>query len=513
MSDNSQANKRIAKNSIFMSIRMVIVLLITFYTTRVVLKVLGVEDYGIYNVVCGFVAMFAFLNTSMSNGIQRFFNFELGRNGAEGANKVFNTAILIQLLLSFVIIILAETIGMWYMYNKMVIASERFTAGIWIFQFSIVSFIFVIMQVPYTAAVMAHESMDFYAYISILDALLKLAAVLILPYIKQDQLILFGFLYMIISVIDFIFYAIYAKRKYEEIKLKFCFNNDLFKSMLSFSGWNIFGSFSGVIRSQGLNLILNFFFGPIVNAARGVAYQINSGVQSFVSNITIPVRPQVIQSYSRGDLNRTMNLMYGISKLSCYFSTLMIIPVSLEINYILHLWLGENVPEHTDSFSIIVLLCSYQGNLNSAVSNVVHATGKMKNYQLWCSIVKMLSIPVAFILLNFGLIPESALFVVLIFDILGHVIALIIFKTLVTFSITDYFKKVIAPILEIIIISLLISYPIHLFLEESFLRLLLTLAACWICTGLSIYYIGLEKHERKMLIQLSKSIKSRIFIK
>ena len=376
MSTNSP-NQRIAKNSIYLSIRMVIVLCITLYTTREVLAVLGVEDYGIYNVVCGFVSMFAFLNTSMSNGIQRFFNYEYGKNGEEGANQVFWTALVIQAILALVIILLTETIGMWYLYHKMVIPAERMLAAQWIFQFSILSFLFLIMQAPFTAVVMAHEHMNFYALVSVLDALLKLGIVFLIPVLKGDQLILYGILMALISLVNFGLYYVYTKTNFAEIELPRILDKQMFRPMLSFSGWNLFGSFSNMMKEQGINLIMNLFFGPIVNAARGIASQVNSGLQSFVSNLSIAIRPQIVQSFAIGDTTRTIRLMFSMSKLSCCFLYMIALPVIIEIDYILKLWLGNNVPAHTAMFVIIIVLTSFLNNLNAAVSAVIHASGKM----------------------------------------------------------------------------------------------------------------------------------------
>ncbi len=300
MSQTKDPNKRIAINSIYMSIRMVFVLCITLYTTRVVLDALGIVDYGIYNVVCGFASMFTFLNTSLSNGIQRFFNFEYGKKGIDGAQKVYNAGLLIQIILAIIIIISCETIGVWYLYNKMVIPPDRIIAAMWVFQFSILSFVFVILKAPYSASVMAHEKMGFYSVLSIIEVVFKLAIVLLIPYLPGDSLIIYGVLFALISFIDFFSFYLYSKINFEEIKINKSFDKCIIKSMLGFSGWNIFGSFSNMMKEQGINLVLNFFCGPIVNAARGVANQVNGGIQGFVTNILIPVRPQIIQSYASG---------------------------------------------------------------------------------------------------------------------------------------------------------------------------------------------------------------------
>lgn len=500
-----QANTRIARNSIFLSIRMVIVLCINLYATRAVLDLLGVEDYGIYNVVCGFVSMFTFLNTSLSNGIQRFYNFELGKNGLEGACRVFNTARVIQIGLIVIVVLIAETIGLWYIHNKMVIPDSRFAATLWIYQYAIVSFVFVIMQAPYTAAVMAHERMDFFAIVSVLDAVLKLAVIFIIPILGGDYLIVYGLCLAIISLFDFFCYLIYSKINFKEIKYEKHFDKQLFRSMLGFSGWNIFGSFAGVIKEQGINLIFNWFFGPVVNAARGVAMQVNSGLQGFVSTITTPVRPQVIQSYAQGNVDRTMNLTYSISKLSCMFLYLMALPVTYEIDFILRLWLGPNVPDHTSTFVTIIILISFVNNLNGAVSGVVHASGKMKLYQLSTSFTSFLCIPLSYVMLKFGFDPEWALWMVFATMVITQIVALFVLKTIVSFKIADYLKRTIAPIFLVLISTLWVPSLIHFSMEECWLRFVLVVIFSLVTVALSVYLVGLSKPERVLVNNMIKN--------
>ena len=505
MAEIASSNKRIAKNSIFLSIRMVIVLVVTFYTTRVLLRTLGVMDYGTYNVVCGFVSMFAFLNMSMSNGIQRFFNYEFGKNGEEGANIVFCTAIFIQIVLAVIIVILTESIGLWYLHNKMVIPPDRMYAAEWIFQFSIFSFLLVVMQAPFAAAVMAHERMDFYAIVNVLDAFIKLGIVFLLPYLKADQLIMYGLLVAGISIINFSLYYFYCKHNFKEIRLRRFFDKKQFKSMLSFSGWNLFGSLSNVMKEQGINLVINYFFGPIVNAARGVALQVNGGLHGFVTNITMPVRPQVVQSYAKGNIDRTMHLTYSISKLSCCFLLMMAIPVSFEIDYILQLWLGDNIPQHSNTFVIIVLFTSLISNLSSATSGVVHATGIMRDYQLWGSLISMFSVPLAYFLLKSYPKPEIALLAVFFCSALGHYICLFIVKNLVGMSVWDYIKRIVLPIIEVMVITIVLVLPVHLFIKEDFLRLVIVCISSVVAVGLSFYYLGFNKSERELSLKLVSS--------
>ena len=503
MSDNTSSNKRIARNSIFLSIRMVIVMIISLYTSRVILQTLGVEDYGVYNVVCGFVAMFTFLNTSMSNGIQRFFNFELAKNGTDGANKVYVTSLLIQLLLGVVIIVLTESIGLWYLHNKMVIPEGRMFAAEWIFQLSMVGFLLVIMQVPYTAAVMAHEKMDFYAIVSILDAVIKLVLVIILPYVDYDKLITFGAFILAMHIFDFLLYFFYCKKKFAEITLRNRkekgLDKALFGSMLGFSGWNIFGSFSNMMRDQGINLIMNFFYGPVVNAARGIAMQVNGAINNLLGSILTPVRPQVIQSYARKEIDRSMRLTFSISKFSLFFLMLLALPISVEIDCILHLWLGDVVPEHTQVFCIIILATSAILIPMGALATLVHASGKMKTYQLVGSIVKLLSVPIAFVMMKIGYTPEWALIAVFVFDAIGFFVGMLIIKTLMPFSIRNYLKYVLIPITPVFIISFIVEYALHYYMSDGILRLLVVLMAGSIISLVSFYLMAITKEEKVIL--------------
>lgn len=514
MPDNSHNNNRIAKNTIFLSIRMVIVLALNLFTTRIVLKTLGVVDYGVYNVVCGFVTMFVFLNTSMSNGIQRFFNYEFGKNGVTGANIVYCTSLYIQAALASLVVILVEFLGLWYLHNKMVIPTDRMVASEWIFQLSVLMLVLGIMQAPYSAAVTAHERMDFYAVISVLEAVLKVGIAFLIMIVPSDRLIMYAILMALVSLINIIIYYFYCKINFKEIYLKPHFDKQMFKSMLGFSGWNLFGSFSGVMKEQGINLVINFYFGPIVNAARGVANQLNGGLQGFVQNITVPVRPQVIQSYAIGDVVRSMRLTYTISKLSCCLLLMVAIPLCLEINYVLELWLGDNIPQHTATFAIIIFLTSIVNNLNSATSGIVHATGKMRDYQLWGSLVSISSVPISHVLLSVYKIPEIALLCVLVCSALGHAICLVVVRKLLGMSLKDYVKEVVFPILIVLLFSLLITSPFHFVfnISNDFIRLCVCAIVCSVSVLLSLYYIGFNRAERQIFIQIANSLLRKIHL-
>ncbi len=495
----TESNKRIARNSLYMSIRMVAVLLVTLYTTRVALSVLGVTDFGVYNAVCGFVSMFVFLNISMSNGIQRFYNFELGRNGVRSARDVYNMALLIQLILVVFVVALTETVGLWYLHHKMVIPVERMGAANWIFQFSILSFIFIILQVPYSAAIMAHEKMDYYAIVGVLDAVLKLGIALMLPYATADRLIVYGVLLAMISVLNFFLFFVYAKRHFVEVQLRLRFDAGLFRRMVSFSGWNIFGSFSYMMKEQGINLVLNFFFGPVVNAARGVAAQVNAGLDSFVQNVSVPVRPQVVQSYAVGNTERTLSLTYSVSKLSCLLLYILTLPIFYETDFILKLWLADKIPDHTASFLIITMSVSFLNSLNACVSAVVHASGKMRNYQVCTALAVLLSVPLAYIVLRMGYSAETALWMSFLSMFLAHVVSLIILKTIVDYSIADYVRLILWPFALVVVTTCWMPYIVHLFVQPGVLRFILTGLVSVVGVSLSVYLIALNKSERELL--------------
>jgi len=505
MLDNSSSNKRIAKNSIFLSIRMVMVLIMSLYTTRVVLQVLGVVDYGVYNVVCGFVAMFAFLNISMSNGIQRFFNFEYGKNGEEGANKVYCTSIYIQTLLALIVVVVVEIFGVWYLHNKMVIPEERMVAARWIFQFSVFTFVVGIMQAPFTAAVVAHEKLDFYAIVSVADTILKLGIAFLIKIIPVDKLITYGAFIAVISLLNILAYYIYCKTNFKEIRFQNGLDRRLFKSMLGFSGWNLFGSFSNMMRDQGINLILNFFFGPVINAARGIAMQVNGGVTGLVTSILTPVRPQVVQSFAKGEMSRVMNLTYTISKFSLYFLLILSIPICVEIDFILNIWLGDVIPEHTQAFIIIILLTSAILIPMSSQAALVHASGNMRNYQVIGSIVKVLSVPIAYILMKLGYAPEWALVMVLLFDAIGLIVGMYIIRSIMLFSIMEYTKKVFLPVVPIAFITLAATWIVHGLIEIEIIRFLCVFFVGALVSVCTIYFIGITKEEKELILKLIQS--------
>lgn len=502
-------NKRIAKNSILLTIRLIIVLGISLYTTRAILSVLGVVDYGIYNVIAGFVTMFAFLNTSMSATSQRYFNVEYAKNGVKGAKEVFNASLRIHFFLALLIVLFTEIFGTWYLHNKMILPVNRMFAAECVFHSSVISMFFTIVNVPFFSAIIAHEKMDYYAIINVIDAFLKLFIVLLLPFFSYDYLIIYGILYILISIFDFTAYALYAKKKFEEIKIDIVSDRRIYNEMISFTIWNSIGSFSYVLRNQGISLVLNAYFGPIVNAARGVAVQVDTAINGFVNNLVIPARPQITQSYAQNDIERAFFITYCVSKLSCLFFFLFSFPLIIESNIIFRFWLGSNIPEHSQTFIAIILVTNMFGCLLPPLSTLVFAEGKMKFFQLLSSGSNLLSIPIALFFLWFDEVPEYVFIALFLTMISNHIAAMIALKKCIDYSIKGYFTKVLYPVLRVIIASVMLALPIHLFMEESFLRFCIQVIACLFVTLFVSYFLALDSVERNIVREYTKLILSK----
>lgn len=504
-------NNIIAKNSVFLSIRMIIILFVSLYTSRAFLHALGVVDYGINNVVTGFVSMFSFLNVALSNGTQRFYNSEMQTEGDNGVTKVYNASLIIQGCIALIIVFLLETIGLWYFYEKMVIPSERMQIAFWIYQFSVISSAIVIMTAPFSGAVMAYERMDYYALVGIVEVFLKLSFAILIPYIPTDKLLAFGWMNLFFSFLTLLLFYAYCKRNFKPIRINWHIKKELLHGMVIFSGWNCLGTVATMLREQGLNMVLNLFFGPVVNAARGIAYQVSSALQSFVSNLSVAAKPQMISSFAAGDSRRTINLMYSMSKLSFYFLLILALPVILEIDYILYLWLGDVIPDHTANFVVLVLLTNFMNNLNAPLSNIVYATGKMRNYELTFSIINILIIPFSYIALQTGAVPETVFVVYLIMTIFVQIGCLLVLKTLVTISLREYVIKLIVPLLIVGLISLPLPCIAHFLIGHNFLRLAIVTLLSLIVSTLSFYYIALGDNEKQLANKILLSVKTKIW--
>lgn len=502
-------NIRIAKNTLFLAIRMFFVLLITLFTTRLVLSALGVEDYGVYNVVFGVVTMGAFINTSLSHGIQRFFNFELAKNGEAGAIKVYNNAVYMQLGMALLLIILGETIGVWYVSNKLIVGIGRMNTAKLVFQFSLFSFALMIIETPFLAVIMAYERMSYYAFVSVLDAILKLIIAIVISHYYKDRLLLYGILISTLSIIKYLLYFVYIRHNFKKIKFTGSFDWLLFRNIMSFSGWNILTTFAGITKNQGVDIIINRFFGPAMNAARGIASQVFQAFNNLISTITTATRPQTIQSYAVGNRTRTMNMMYTLSKVTLYIVYIVGLPIAIETEFILKLWLGASVPEYATMFVRLSVVLALFDKINTAVTGVVHATGKMKLYNSIVSIINIMTLPLVYFFFRIEMPVEFAYYVAIFIALMVQVSSLFVLKKLVNFSIYEYLKAVIIPFVIVVIVTALFPIIPCFLMKPGIMRLcIVTFLSIVVCVP-CIYYWGINDKERDLLKEVTHTLINR----
>ena len=502
--EENNTTKRIAKNTLMLYFRQILIMIVSLYTVRVVLNTLGAEDYGIYNVVAGVVTMFSFLSSSMATASQRYFSFALGQNDSEQLKKYFSMSFTIYCLIALIVLVLAETVGLWFVTQKLVIPVERKNAAFWIYQASIFSMICTILTAPFMASIIAHEDMNIYAYVSIIEVALKLGIVFLLPLFAIDKLIFYGVLMAGVVFINTAIYRTICVKKYVECKFSFFWEKALFKELVSYTGWNMFGSAVGVFKNQIVNIILNQFFNPIVNAARGIAAQVNSAVNSFAQNFSTAVRPQIIKNYASGEKEKMLQLMFRSCKATFLLMFVFALPLILEMPYVLKLWL-KNVPEYAVLFTILALIDALIDTISYPLMAAAQATGKIKLYQAVVGSVLLLNAPVAYVVLKLGFAPYSVFAVSISITILAFIVRLIILKRLIDFSFWKFIGKIAIPIILSSFVALIIPYFIRDFIQESFLRLCVTVIVSIICVGLSGYFVALSKDEKQWIVEIVKS--------
>ena len=510
MEDKSNINKRIAKNTFVLYLRMIFLMAINIYTTRVVLQALGVNDYGIYNVVGGIVAFFSILSKSLATASSRFLNYEMGRGDFVKLRKVFSISVTIQAALALLIALLIEVLGVWFLNNKMVIETERLTAANWVLQFSIITFCFNLISVPYNAAIIAHEKMSVFAYISIFEGIAKLLICYMVMILPMDNLVMYAFFICIIHVSIRFIYAYYCKHHFSECTYKYVKDTSLIKELFSFAGWNFIGASAMVIRNQGGNILINLFFGTSINAARAIANQVNIAVSGFVNNFMIAVNPQITQSYSREDKDYSEYLVQKSAKLSFYLLLLLSLPIIINIDYILGLWLYE-VPEKTSVFVILTVLLTMIESLSVPLSTLQLATGKVRNYQLIVGGITLLNIPFSYELFLLGYDAEAFLIVAIIISFLTLFIRLFMLKINAGLSIRLYIKRVVLNCSFVTIISAILPSVIMLVINRSFYNngfyiflFSSVISTAWCFT--IVLFLGCTKGERLFLKQKIKTI-------
>lgn len=507
MTNTTENNKRIAKNTMILYFRMLCTVGISFYTSRVILSNLGVSDFGLYNVIGGLVSMFYMITSTLSAAISRFLTYELGQKDLKNLRNTFSTSINIQLLISILIIILSETIGLWFINNKMNIVHDRIWAANWIYQFTMVSFIIEMISVPYNASIIAHEKMKAFAYVTIYSVIIKLGIALVLSISPIDKLIFYGILMTLMSLSTQFLYWWYCNRNFEECHYTFSINKEKFKQMFQFAGWSFFSSSSMMLCGQGVNILLNLFLGTPINAARGLAVQVDGTVKAFANNFTMAFSPQITKSYAQGDLEYTKDLVYKGSKYSFLLFFIISFPLIMETDFFLKIWLKE-IPPYTSQFIQLTLAYTFIDILLKPSTTLNNATGNIKQYQILTGIAQFLVLPICYICLILKLPPYSVLFVRIILDCIFFPPRITLNNKYVNQTFKSYSKEVLLKITYVVLSAIITCAPIIIFIESSWYRIFITGVTSTITILVSSYLFAFSKNEKNIIkLILSKGYK------
>lgn len=511
MAENVVDNNKIAKNTLLLYLRMFVIMAIGLYTSRVVLQQLGVSDYGIYNVVGGFVAMLAYIKTGFISATQRFLSFSIGEGDMAGLGRIFSTSVSVYYILSFILFVLSESFGVWYIDNYLVIDHDRLYAAKWVFQCSMLCFIIEMLGVPYYALIIAHEKMDIYAYISVIESISKLVIVYVLSVVHIDKLILYAILSCVISLIVRFLYVGYSRKYFLETHAKLMIDIKLLKKMYAFAGWTAIGTLGSTFKDQLINLVLNHFGGTTVNAARGIAIQVSGIVNQFASNFLMAVSPQITKQYAAGQIENSRRLVFLSSKFTFYLMTIMVVPISVSLGYILTIWLGV-VPRFTYEFVLILLFSTLIGTLASPITVAIQATGYVRNFQLGIAVLFLLEVPIAYYLLRVGYSPYIAVLP----SILIQFCAVLFRYYILSIQAEGYFKRFF--LFQIVFRSIFVSsvcYATSKYLsglcEYSFLWFMFVSCLSIIITCTIIFFLGLNRSERIMVVKYINAYKNKLY--
>ena len=497
--------KRIAKNTLFLYFRMLLLMLVSLYTSRLVLNKLGVIDFGIYNVVGGIVAMLGFLNSAMANAVQRFLSFEIGKGNNNRVNHIFNVALFAHFCIAGIVFVLMEVLGVWYLNTYMNIPLERLSAANWVLQCSILTTLFSIIQVPYNAIIIAKEQMSIYAYISILEAFLKLAIVYLLYIGNFDKLKLYSVLMTLVTIVILLLYRIYCVKKYSEARSRWVRDYKTLKDISGFAGWNMFGELAWVFTGQGVNIVLNLFFGPSVNAARGLSDQVNGAVYRFINNFQTAVNPQLVKDFAMDRLDEMKSLLYKSTRFSYYLMLILSLPLIFDMNIILQIWL-DNVPKYTTEFCQLILICSLVSTISNLFSQVARAYGKIRRYQIFVSLFLFLNFPLSYLLLSIGASPLSTVAVNIAIQFLLLLVRLYFANKMINLSILEFVKKVLLPIMKVTVISLIFPLVCLFGIEDENLMYISVFIVSLFFTAISVWLVGLEAGEKVLARDLIFSV-------
>lgn len=495
---------KITKNTIMLYFRQVLILIVNLYMVRVALQVLGEEDYGIYNLVAGIVTMFSVLSGSMSSASQRFFSFYIGKNDSRQLRKSFSMSINIYILISILVVVITETIGLWYVKNILVIPSQRFSAAIIIYHSTIFSLIFTMIAVPFMSLVIANEDMNIYAYVSVVETILKLGAVFILKIFNTDKLVLYGVLNTTVSVLITLIYQLICKKKYEESRYCFLWDHQMFKNIFEYTGWNLLGSSVSAFKNQAVNVVLNQAFNPLIITARGIAASVNSAVMSFSQNFSTAVRPQIIKQYASGNYKAMNTLVFSSSKGTYLLMYLITLPFCLEAKFVLSLWLG-NVPDYAIIFTRMALIDALIESMSYPIMALVAANGKIRLYQGVVGGIQLLNLPLTYILITMNGNPVDAYLVAVCLTGLALLARILIASKLTEFSARSFFNQVMIKVFMGSIVAALIPFFFCIKMQDNIFRFLVIGVSSVIGIIISAWWIVFDSREKKWILQMVKS--------
>lgn len=506
MSTYEGNNKRIARNTLMLYLRMGASMLVSLYTARIVLGALGEVDYGILNVVTGCVAIFTFLNGALSGSASRFLTYELGRGNTEQLKRTFRATVIIHLFLALIIIILSETIGLWLLTHKIIIPAERMAAAHWVFQIGILSMVFSIIQVPYGATIIAHEKMDIYAYMGLFDVGAKLLLAFLLQKIGGDKMIAWALVMMVVRLIYTLIHISYCNRNFEETRnIKFHKNRPLYQQLFSYSGWDMIGQISWLLQSQGVNILLNTFFGPIINTAQAISYQVQGALTQFASNFMLASRPQIIKLYAAGKPDEMIKLVYRSSCMAFFLSYVMTLPLCLELKYVLDVWLGK-YPAETIPFTMLILVNSLILNIKSPRLAAIHATGRIKLENFTVGLILCSIFPIAYALLRLGFDATSVFVALIAITFTAEVVGVFVLRKYIKFSVSNYWIQVYGRCILVAALSILPVYMVHSAMGEGFVRLIAVSATSLVTVSLASYIVGIDRETRSALNNVIKQL-------
>lgn len=493
--------KTIAKNSLLLYFRTFLIMIVSLYTVRVTLDILGFEDYGIFNAIGGIVTVFAFLSNTLTSVSQRYFSFYIGKNDPSILRKYFNAVLLIYIIIAVIVVATAEIFGILFLNNYLTIPEDRLTAANYVYQFSVFSLFVSFVQIPYNSIIIARERMDIYAYISIFEVALKLATVFTLLHIDIDSLILYSILLFIVTLLKFLFYSSYASVKFKETKFEIVYSKNIYKELGSYMGWNTFGVFAAVVKTQGVVVILNVFFGPVINAAYAIACQVNTAVNQFVSSFTLAFQPQIVKKYAEDQRDKMFDLIYLSSKYSFFLLLVVALPCIFEMSIILKLWL-KKIPDYTVDFSVLLVISALIESLCTPLVTSIQATGIIKHYNISLGALLLLSIPVSTVTIKLGMDAISTVVISLVFTVIAQILRVYYMLQLTGMPLGCYVKNVIFKIIFVIIPSLIINIFLMSFMDGTLSHFIITTICSIICTCLCVVLFGLTYSERKSILNL-----------